>query len=244
MNVLSECLQDLNDSILNECMAVRVANGAPKLWRGERIAASWSIKALKIVASIAMVAGVVMAAAILPTLRRPGGRPQDSFCPDGILVEATVTGSKLNEAYFFAYCDIIDNYAPILLRSHEELLALISDMYEKLPDDTYHQALEKHSNIEEIIATYDEAYFKEHDLILYTYTDDIDDTETYMGLFWNETIREYQIHYLVDVHHTGIDGTLMFPVVQIETAKKLEPNCSVKIKFTTIRDDECHYCYP
>lgn len=123
MNVLSECIQDLNESILDECMMARVASGAPKQWRGERIFASWPIKVLKGVACFAVIVAVAMAAVILPTLKRPFGQQR----------ETTTEGSHTAETETETESDIpIDEPQDIVsdLSQHDAVKEVIPIIYE------------------------------------------------------------------------------------------------------------------
>lgn len=90
MSRMSDYLQEINETILEEAAHDRVAGGAPKRWRGERIVGSWPIKALKAVACLAVMTAVIGAAVILPTLKRPPQQPGDDVGEDTVIYELAV----------------------------------------------------------------------------------------------------------------------------------------------------------
>lgn len=163
--------------------------------------------------------------------------PMPTYRPDGFLVEATVTDMVLGQGYFEAYCEYMgDDYyfSPILLRSYDELLALLQDMDNTVPDDKYHQQERDHSNVEEFKAVYNEAYFKEHDLILYPMYVDGGERIEIRGLYWNETEREYELHYVYYTYTGPSPAVSSFRYDPIETAKKLSPNYPLTIQRTVM----------
>ena len=70
-----------------------------------------------------------------------------------------------------------------------------------VPNDKYHQDDREHSNVDEFKVVYNEAYFKEHDLILYPMYVDGGVSIEMKGLYWNETKRQYELHYVY--YYTG-----------------------------------------